>query len=184
MKIIGIYKITNTLNGLLYIGSSKDIKDRWFEHKFKLRRNVHSSKYLQEDWNRYGENIFTFEIIEECSKNNKLQREQYWLDFYKSYERDKGYNIEFKTDKTVRSDYVIEKIRKTLLGRIPVNKGKKGLQIAWNKGQTKETNLIMAKLAQGWSKTKKGMISPFKGKYHTEEAKEKNRQAHLNEVHL
>lgn len=42
-----------------------------------------------------GLNSFIFEIIEETLKDKKiiLQREQYWLDFYRSYEKDKGYNI-------------------------------------------------------------------------------------------
>lgn len=92
-KMIGVYKITNLTNNKLYIGSSIDIKGRWAEHKRDLKNNKHHSTYLQRSWNKYGENSFNFSIIEECNKDDLLDREQFYLDKYKSYKKENGYNV-------------------------------------------------------------------------------------------
>lgn len=61
----GIYKITNIINNKLYVGStSSNFNKRWNCHKSTLRRNLHGNKYLQNSWNKYGEQSFDFEIIE------------------------------------------------------------------------------------------------------------------------
>jgi len=93
-KIIGVYSITNLINGKIYIGSSVDIKQRHYEHISDLRRNVHHSIHLQRAWNKYSEDDFKFEIIELVIDNDKLlEREQYWMDYYNCYHRDYGYNL-------------------------------------------------------------------------------------------
>ena len=93
----GIYKITNTVNGKFYIGSSADIAQRFCAHKSDLRRNAHNNPILQRAWNKHGPDKFTFEIIEECSSDQKLlfEREQHYLDLLKPY-LEVGYNIETK----------------------------------------------------------------------------------------
>lgn len=63
-KIKGIYKITNTANGQVYIGESNDIHKRWEEHKKDLQNNNHHSYKLQNDFNIYNESDFQFEILE------------------------------------------------------------------------------------------------------------------------
>ena len=54
-KISGVYKITNMVNGLFYISSSKDIHTRWKQHKKNLRNGDHNNTHLQNAWNLYGE---------------------------------------------------------------------------------------------------------------------------------
>lgn len=78
--VSGIYKIINTQNGKCYIGSSNNISKRWYEHRRDLGHNVHANKYLQCAWNKYGEKAFRFEILEECSPEMRLEREQEYLD--------------------------------------------------------------------------------------------------------
>ena len=83
-KISGIYKITNLITGQFYIGSAaKSIKDRWHYHIRDLRANKHHSGKLQNSWNKYKEENFKFEVIEECS--NILEREQYYMDTLKPF---------------------------------------------------------------------------------------------------
>jgi len=91
-KICGVYQIINIINGKIYIGSSIDIRSRWKEHKRELKKNKHHSSYLQRSWNKYGKNNFKFSIIEECDKEETLNREQYYLDTLKPYDKKNGYN--------------------------------------------------------------------------------------------
>ena len=66
MNIVsGIYKIVNTKNGKLYIGSSKNIMRRWSVHKSALKNNHHHSIYLQRAWNKYGKVNFIHDVIKE-----------------------------------------------------------------------------------------------------------------------
>lgn len=91
--MIGIYLIKNIISGKVYIGSSLNIKERWKGHRVLLKRNKHHSPHLQAAYNKYGKDVFIFGIIEECNSDNLQEREQHWLDFYKSYIRKYGYNI-------------------------------------------------------------------------------------------
>ncbi|MDD4156596.1 MAG: GIY-YIG nuclease family protein [Candidatus Cloacimonetes bacterium] len=92
-KIIGVYQIINLINDKTYIGSSIDVKNRWREHKTDLEKNRHHSIYLQRSWNKYGKANFVFSMLEECDRNELLDREQYYLDKFKSYKKENGYNI-------------------------------------------------------------------------------------------
>lgn len=66
-KIKCIYSITNTVTGKMYIGSTLDYKTRMKTHKTYLTRKKHSSKKLQNAWNKYGADKFLFSIIEQLS---------------------------------------------------------------------------------------------------------------------
>jgi len=99
-----IYKIVNTFNGLLYIGSSLNALKRWNNHLYALRHNKHDSSLLQNAWNKYGEEAFICEVleyVEKPTKKNMVAKEQHWLDFYQSYERAKGYNACRKADSPI-----------------------------------------------------------------------------------
>jgi group I intron endonuclease len=84
----GIYKITNTINGMVYIGQSKNIHKRWKAHKKNWKYN--SSKLYDAIYTN-GIDNFEFEIIEKVDNVvNLLSREKYWKDKYNSV--DNGYN--------------------------------------------------------------------------------------------
>lgn len=91
-KICGIYKITNLKDQKIYIGQSVDIKTRWSNHiKASLgidsiaHSKVHDAMAEEGIWN------FTFELLEECSRDKLNEREKYYIDFYKSNLY--GYNL-------------------------------------------------------------------------------------------
>ncbi|HEX5125660.1 MAG TPA: GIY-YIG nuclease family protein [Rhodocyclaceae bacterium] len=65
----GIYAIRRIGTNDCSIGYSGNIPRRWGEHRRKLRRNKHSNPYLQNAWNKYGEDAFEFIVLEECSHN-------------------------------------------------------------------------------------------------------------------
>lgn len=91
-----IYKITNDINGKIYIGLT-DLDnpiDRWTKHlsEFISARN-YTKRPLYDAMFKYGIEHFHFEIIEET--NNMEEREQYWINYYRSYigfEDCNGYN--------------------------------------------------------------------------------------------
>jgi group I intron endonuclease len=92
-KICGVYKITNSINKKFYIGSSVDILARWNRHKNALNNHRHHSVHLQRAWDKFGEKIFTFEILEECIEDDRLKLEQKYLDDTQCYDEAVGYNI-------------------------------------------------------------------------------------------
>jgi len=79
----GIYKIVNITNNKIYVGSSKYLKARKTGHFGQLRRNQHKNIHLQSSYNKHGKDCFRFEILEECSIQNLMDREQYWIDTLK-----------------------------------------------------------------------------------------------------
>lgn len=86
-----IYVLINLASGKKYIGSTKNYSRRKTEHVRELTNNRHQSRLLQEDWNANKE-CFKFIEIEKVDNKNRFIREQYWMDFYKSYDSDCGYN--------------------------------------------------------------------------------------------
>lgn len=95
-KICGIYKIQNKTNGKIYIGQSVNIIKRFYMHRynaFAAKKKDIYHLYLYEAIRKYGKDGFTYEIIEECKPEQLDKREQYWIKFYKSNEKDCGYNL-------------------------------------------------------------------------------------------
>ena len=80
----GIYKITNKLNNMIYIGQASDLKERLSQHKQK--RFVPIDMWI----NMIGVENFNFEIIEEGPDIDLNEREQYYIKYYNSQKT--GYN--------------------------------------------------------------------------------------------
>lgn len=70
--VSGIYKICNTKNGKIYIGQARNIFLRWANHVEDLYLERHANGSLLEDFQHYGINAFTVEIIEECDPEKKF----------------------------------------------------------------------------------------------------------------
>jgi group I intron endonuclease len=80
MKAPVIYKIRNVVNGKFYVGSTMDTRERFRTHRNKLRRSTHHCAHLQSAWNKYGEDCFVFEIVENIASSALLQAaEDVWL---------------------------------------------------------------------------------------------------------
>lgn len=75
-----IYRITNMANGKYYIGSADSFARREWQHKYDLKRGVHKNPRLQAAWNKYGEEMFVFEILQEIPEGeSQLQIEDGYL---------------------------------------------------------------------------------------------------------
>lgn len=88
----GVYKITNIINNKVYVGSSVNIIKRKSAHRCMLRDGTHSNEHLQSAYNKYGKDSFVFEVIEYSTKDNLINREQYWIDELMACNRLFGYN--------------------------------------------------------------------------------------------
>lgn len=90
-KITGIYKITNQKTNECYIGQSLDISTRWKNHAkcglgIDTPQNNKLYKAMQEDgiWN------FSWELLENCPKEQLDEKEKFYIELYQSKEY--GYN--------------------------------------------------------------------------------------------
>ena len=195
----GVYAITNEINGKRYVGSAKNIKRRFAEHKRDLNGQKHHNIVLQRSWNKYGEQSFSFDMIEECDEERRIEREQWYLDNEKNL-----YNIakeatcgDHLTNHPNR-DAIIEQIRiscqKTMDSLTAEEKSKKfGTKGEANplwRGGIDALKHICPKCG-GWKAKKtaeacqgcmdyQGENNPFAGKQHTEHAKLKQREAKRN----
>ena len=84
-NVRGIYKVTNKINGKVYIGQSVDIGRRWRQH-MTAKDDIYFHKAIQ----KYGVENFEWEVIEQCKKKDLDAREAYWIEYYDSF--NKGYN--------------------------------------------------------------------------------------------
>ena len=97
MKIIGIYKITNTVTGDFYIGSSKNVKRRWASHKWPSIWDKYPNKQLYQDMQRYGVDKFEFEVLEVVEPEKLKEAEQKFIETLKPAYNNRnanGLNIE------------------------------------------------------------------------------------------
>jgi group I intron endonuclease len=196
----GIYLIKNIVNNKVYVGSAVNINNRWREHKHRLKKGKHHSKHLQCAWDKYGEENFKFEIIEEVQNPlHLLAYEQVYLDYYKSYEDDRGYNIckvagsilgvklSEETKKKMRetrkniSEETRQKLREANIGRKHSEETKQ--KIREKKTGKKFSEETRQKISEGnkgkkYSEEAKNKISKAnKGRKHSEETKQKLREA-------
>lgn len=88
----GIYKITNKINGHAYIGQSIHIEERWTDEKYASKTVDHKDydSILSRAFRKYGIENFNFEILERCSKEDLMEKEQYYINKYDTYFH--GYN--------------------------------------------------------------------------------------------
>lgn len=110
----GIYKIVNVVNGKLYIGQSRDLRERTFDHFRKLRNNKHGNPYMQNSYNKHGHDSFQVEILELCDPELLNSREAHWINHYNSYIREYGYNIEKPSSEDDRIFLVSEQTKAIL----------------------------------------------------------------------
>lgn len=88
-----IYKVTNTINGKVYVGqTTRDVSSRWKNHISEARYpRQQDNSILHKAMRKYGENAFAVEELEQCDNDMLDDREQYWIQQYDS--ANVGYNI-------------------------------------------------------------------------------------------
>jgi group I intron endonuclease len=95
----GIYLITNKLNGKHWVGQAigkEGIYQRCKSHIERFRSGK-NSKHLQSAWDKYGFGAFTFEVLLQCPREQCDCWEDYFIDKFKSWDREFGYNLDRKS---------------------------------------------------------------------------------------
>jgi group I intron endonuclease len=133
--MIGIYIITNEINNKVYIGqvgkgNKKNFMTRFYEHYNTLSKNKYMDKnkkptHLQCAWNKDGEENFTFDILEECTKEELNEKEKYWIAYYESDNPEFGYNKTKGGEGGIPSEETKKKMSEAQKGHISKLKGKK-----------------------------------------------------------
>jgi len=169
----GVYKITCSGNDKIYIGSSSNIHLRFKTHLRQLKNGNHINKHLLNAYTKYGEHAILFEIVEECDESLVLEREQYWMDLTKCYDRNTGFNNTIRSDRPLGYKHTEE-------NKIKMSQLKKGLPMHPN---TKAA--LQAKRCPMKEETKKkislsriGEKNPNWGKKEDDE-KKKNRMKNM-----
>jgi group I intron endonuclease len=161
----GIYQIINKADKKIYVGSAKAFSKRWRDHKKLLRKNKHYNRYLQNAWNKYGEDSFEFQILEITTEQLLLEKEQYYLDKFAAHVSRGGYNMcEFAGRPLGRliTSETRKKISESLRGRYGGEKNP-----FYGKKHSAET---LQKIKEN-SADMSGEKNPFYGKKHSEKTK-------------
>ncbi len=164
MKKTGIYKIENTINGKVYIGQSVDINKRITVHK----SNANNPKigkahdlYIYTAIRKHGIENFDFSIVELCDRPELNAKERYWIAYYKSNQKEHGYNLNdggntiYVKHKTINSNITprkqhIEEIKRLLV----------------------ETDMSIQEIAKRYSMTTESITNINRGhSWHNEDSK-------------
>lgn len=125
-KISAVYKIVNEVTGDTYVGSSKDVKHRWAQHKIPSTWKEHPNSTLYKDFQKYGIENFRFQILAPVIPEYLKQVEQEFIDMiHPTYNKNRanGWDVE----------RVKEYQRKYSKGYRKTNKGKEINKKAANK---------------------------------------------------
>jgi group I intron endonuclease len=156
----GIYKIRNTINENVYIGSAVDLDGRWKGHIYDLRHKKYPHCHLQRAYNKYGEDAFEFKVLERCAKEDLTggkKREQYWINKYKRlvgwdnmYNKSPTAGSCFGYKHTIQAKENMSKAKKrknlSLETRVKISESKKGERNPmWGKHPSLETLAKMSK---------------------------------------
>lgn len=108
----GVYIIQHKTTGKVYVGSSGDIRQRWYTHKCSLKQGIHYSVELQKDWDNDGEEGFSWSILTLCDKDFLLKNEEMWTEKLSSCDPAKGYNNRVGWKHTQKTKKKMSEIRK------------------------------------------------------------------------
>lgn len=83
--MIGIFKLVNTSNNKIYIGSSKNVSTRFKELIANSKRTFKNKLFIEDAIQEFGEDSFNLSILEEFEDESYLnERKPYWINIFDS----------------------------------------------------------------------------------------------------
>lgn len=158
-----LYFIKNRVNNKVYVGSTKDFKQRIRAHKNDLKLSKHKNSRLQGDHDLYGIEVFEFIVAEEnIGKSQRYQKEQYCIDTFGLCNPNKGYNIAVDAKCGMKNrKHSKESIALMRMSHKNISDETRQKMSVWQKGRKRS--------AESVEKT----VSRLRGKPRSEELKEK-----------
>jgi group I intron endonuclease len=157
-----IYQITNMLSGDFYIGSAQSFARREWQHRYDLRRGVHKNPHMQSSWNKYGEDAFVFEVLEELGEDEDVfAAENRYL------HRHVGQHNCFNVNK----DAYLSRLGQTLSEESKAKLSKNRTGKAAGKNHYRYGQTVSEEVRAKISETQKGRPSPMKGKQMSEQGR-------------
>lgn len=154
-----VYLHTNTINNKIYIGiTSRSMDERWNNHVkksfYENRKNLNTS-YFHQSIVKYSADVWSHQLLEiiDGTLQDAKDTETKWIAFYKSNEKNIGYNLTKGGDV---SDNMSEEVRQKISEKI---------SILMQDPIRRETQ--SKKMKEHW----KNNPNPFAGKTHSEESK-------------
>ena len=204
----GIYKLTHKDSGKIYIGQSKHLKRRLNEHRRceKSDDKKGSQSVVRRAIKKYSFDAFDFEIILYCQEGEYMNMiETKLIQFYDCLVP-KGYNVRDDGNKVFMSEEGRKRVSKANSGRIVSEEtrlklsesGKKAylnnprgdewnqkLSIALTgKKKSEEHILKISERRKEFIKNNPDSVKNMLGKKHSDETKQKMRDAHMKRKEL
>ena len=187
-----IYKITNKLNNMMYVGLTIKQRptDRFSQHRYLARHPEQENgepSYLHKAMAKYGVDNFNFEVIEEVENNLLEEREAYWIDYYNCLAPN-GYCLTkggygtpgFSRPQTLEERQKRSESNKQYYNNHPEAKEmiSKRTQNLWKNDEYRQKVIESNKAYYANHPDKfKGENNPFYGKHHSEESLKKIKEA-------
>jgi predicted GIY-YIG superfamily endonuclease len=92
----GVYEIKNLVNNKIYIGQTKNVYQRFINHRAQLRLNKHNNSHLQRSFNKHSELNFIINVLEYCDEKDLTEKEIYYINQAESV-----YNIREASDSVI-----------------------------------------------------------------------------------
>ena len=190
MKNYGIiYKITNTVNGKIYIGqTTQTLKNRKKDHRNSMERERLKKLALYRAFKKYGFENFEWTTIYYAKDKNDLdEMEKYYIQFYKTMSPRYGYNMTFGGEGGQHPEEIKKKISRSLKGRVFSEETKKKLSLSLKGKYTKEKSSWWGRKHTEAERKKigdaqKGQKNHNYGKKATEETRKKQSESHKGEL--
>ena len=116
-----IYVITNNVNQKKYVGRTKNPENRFKAHMFALKSRAHYNKLLQMDFDKYGEEAFSMEVVDYGNNLRMGFHETRWITFLQTYKEEYGYNTKEPSVKNFENDgskvYIDDKQLKEIISK-------------------------------------------------------------------
>lgn len=162
----GVYAVKLIDDGRIYIGQSVNIDNRLRNHLSSLRHEHHHNKYLQNAFNKYGENSFSFSIIEMVPVKDLDDREKYWISELSSDNPFFGFNLVSGGNSNKTTPQIV---------RIKISNGLRGRILTYDTRKKISDSRLGMKFSDSHKaairKSKTGVNNPGYGKKRTEKTR-------------